>query len=160
MNGAGTAHLARPAPASAHPSALHVVSVSLTEPPTAAAPQKNTNDDTRRSRDCALRNSLQRQLSTVDDAADTLRRARASSHAFRIKVSGGALACGVMLFAAAQLFTALHLQGVVDRSVPPPAVYGAASQLGQSLMLLALQPSDKSAPGPHTVHLPSQIVRC
>ena len=72
--------------------------------------------------------------------ANALHAAQSAAHAYRLKVSGSVLAFGAIIFSASQTCFILYARNIIDVT---PAIMGASNQVGQFLMLLALQPGDK-----------------
>ena len=69
--------------------------------------------------------------------------AQSVAHSFRLKVSGGALVVGAFCFCLGQVFFILHNNDYQPLGNYGPHIFITSSQLGQAVMLLALQPSDK-----------------
>ena len=87
--------------------------------------------------------SMIRKRRNVDAVAEQLSHAQNSAHAFRLKISGTVLAIGTILFVFSQAVLILHGRGVELIGSYGPPVGGTCNLLGQAVMLLALQPSDK-----------------
>jgi len=77
------------------------------------------------------------------EATQLLTAAQTSAHGFRLKVSGSVLSLGTALLVSSQALIIVHQRGVQPMGNYAPPIGSVGSQLGQALMLLALQPSDK-----------------
>ena len=79
----------------------------------------------------------------TDAVTQQLSAAQSAAHSFRLKVSGATLAAGALLFCLGQIFLILHNNDYQPLGNFGPPIFAVSNLLGQAVMLLALQPSDK-----------------
>lgn len=91
----------------------------------------------------AAKTQLTRKRHNVDAVAEQLSHAQNAAHSFRLKISGTILAIGTILFVFSQSVLIFHGRGIELLGTYGPPVGGTCNLLGQAVMLLALQPSDK-----------------
>lgn len=84
-----------------------------------------------------------RRKAEPNEVAEHLAKTQNAAHRYRLKVSGSVLAIGSIVFASSQSVLILHGHGFEVLGAYGPAIGGTGNLLGQGVMLLALQPSDK-----------------